>query len=334
MTEVSRAIRSRADTESARRDARRLAREAGLGPTATEEFTLAVIELSSNIVRHAPGGGTLILRANGADDAWAEVVATDTGPGIRDIARAVGGGHSTAGGLGRGLAGARRLLDHFEITSSPEGTRVAGKKWKQKRTFVYGLASRPHPGFSENGDGGLVLATTNGPLLAVVDGVGHGATAATAAAIALEAIGELRNRPLADILRRCHQALYGSRGAVVSLVRFEDDFKKLTFAGIGNVEGRIISPHRVEGVVPLRGILGAATPTIRTFEHDLPERWLLMLYTDGVSRRARPPEELLEGVFGPRDLQRTADELLARWARATDDATILLGGLAPAGQHR
>lgn len=327
MPELSRTVRSQADTEVARREARGLATEAGLDPKSTEEFTLAVVELASNLVRHATGGGTLILRSDTADDGWVEVVATDNGPGIRDIQQAVAGGHSTAGGLGLGLAGARRLLDHFEISSSPEGTRVGGKKWKRRRSFVYALASRPHPGFHENGDGGVFLLTSRGPLLAVVDGVGHGATAARLTATALKVIDEHREQPLPDILRHCHAALQGSRGVVASLARFEDNFKRLTFAGVGNVEGRILSARGADGVVPLRGILGAATPTIRAFEHQLPERWVLMLYTDGLARRAKPPETLLNGV-GRADLQRAADEILAECARATDDATVVLAGLA------
>lgn len=332
MPELSRMVRTQADSEAARRDARRLATEAGLGPAEVEEFTLAAMELATNLVRHASGGGTITLRDGQSQNPWVEVVAADSGPGIPDVDRAVAGGYSTAGGLGRGLAGARRMLDHFEIESSPEGTRVAGKKWKHRRSLVYGLASRPHPGFSESGDVGLVLPSKGGPLVAVIDGVGHGATAAHASALALRAISEHRDLPLPEILRRCHQALRSSRGAVASLVRLEDGFKELTFAGVGNVEGRIISPGHVDGVVPMRGILGAATPTIRSFVHRLPERWLLMLYSDGVSRRAKPSEDLLDG-FRPGELQRKAEELLAHWGRATDDATVLLAGLAPANRR-
>lgn len=330
MPELSRAVRSQADTEVARREARGLATEAGLDPKATEQFTLAVVELATNLVRHATGGGTLILRSEPSVDGWVEVVATDNGPGIRDISQAVAGGHSTAGGLGLGLAGARRLLDHFEISSSPEGTRVGGKKWKRRREFVYAVASRPHPGFHDNGDGGAVLPTSKGPLVAVIDGVGHGATAARATAVAMKVIDEHRELPLPDILRHCHRALQGSRGVVASLARFEDDFKRLTFAGVGNVEGRIFSASGADGVVPMRGILGAATPTIRGFEHDLPERWLLMLYSDGLGRRAKPPDHLLNGA-GRAELQHAADEILAQWARTTDDATVVLAGLAPQG---
>jgi serine/threonine-protein kinase RsbT len=59
-----------------------------------------------------------------------EVVARDEGPGIADIERAMQDGYSTGGGLGLGLPGARRLMDHFEVRSEPGvGTTVVMRKW-------------------------------------------------------------------------------------------------------------------------------------------------------------------------------------------------------------
>jgi serine/threonine-protein kinase RsbT len=58
------------------------------------------------------------------------VVARDVGPGIADVHRAVQDGHSTYGGLGLGLPGARRLMDEFEIVSEiGKGTTVTMTKW-------------------------------------------------------------------------------------------------------------------------------------------------------------------------------------------------------------
>jgi serine/threonine-protein kinase RsbT len=55
----------------------------------------------------------------------------DEGPGIPDIARAMTDGYSTAGGLGMGLSGARRLVSEFDIESAPgKGTRVTVVRWR------------------------------------------------------------------------------------------------------------------------------------------------------------------------------------------------------------
>ena len=56
---------------------------------------------------------------------------TDRGPGIADVQLALTDGYTTGSGLGLGLSGTRRLVNEFEIESSPgEGTRVRIIKWK------------------------------------------------------------------------------------------------------------------------------------------------------------------------------------------------------------
>jgi serine/threonine-protein kinase RsbT len=55
----------------------------------------------------------------------------DNGPGIPDINMAMKDGFTTAGGLGLGLGGSKRLVNEFEIDSKPgEGTKVTIVRWK------------------------------------------------------------------------------------------------------------------------------------------------------------------------------------------------------------
>ena len=55
----------------------------------------------------------------------------DQGPGIPDVAAALKDGFTTGNGLGLGLGGARRLVNDFQIESTPgQGTRVVVVKWK------------------------------------------------------------------------------------------------------------------------------------------------------------------------------------------------------------
>lgn len=57
----------------------------------------------------------------------------DQGPGIADVERALTDGYSTGTGMGLGLGGTRRLVDEFDIASTPGvGTRVAITKWKTR----------------------------------------------------------------------------------------------------------------------------------------------------------------------------------------------------------
>ena len=58
-----------------------------------------------------------------------KIVARDEGPGIPDLDLAMRDGYSTAGGLGLGLPGARRLMDEFEVKSIVgEGTTITMMK--------------------------------------------------------------------------------------------------------------------------------------------------------------------------------------------------------------
>jgi serine/threonine-protein kinase RsbT len=60
------------------------------------------------------------------------LVFIDEGEGIADVERAFTDGYTTAGGLGLGLSGARRLMDELELwTKVGEGTVVTAVKWER-----------------------------------------------------------------------------------------------------------------------------------------------------------------------------------------------------------
>jgi serine/threonine-protein kinase RsbT len=74
---------------------------------------------------------TLSLVQNG-DRQGVSVVATDQGPGISDVERALQYGYSTSHGVGAGLPGAKRLMDEFDLKSVVgQGTTVTMKKWRR-----------------------------------------------------------------------------------------------------------------------------------------------------------------------------------------------------------
>jgi serine/threonine-protein kinase RsbT len=61
------------------------------------------------------------------------VVACDSGPGIRDVAKALREGYGTGDGLGLGLPGVTRIMDEFEIdTAVGRGTTVEMTKWRSR----------------------------------------------------------------------------------------------------------------------------------------------------------------------------------------------------------
>lgn len=120
------------DVVRARQAGREMAADMGFSPGDQTVIAAAISEVARNVLLYARVGEiTLSITANGEGNGM-KIVARDHGPGIPDIARALRDGYSTSGGLGLGLAGARRLMDEFEIVSAiQQGTVVTMRKWKR-----------------------------------------------------------------------------------------------------------------------------------------------------------------------------------------------------------
>lgn len=130
--EVRVTIDSDADIVSARQKGRELASECGFPSTDLAVVATAISELARNIVRYAARGEIILRVVDDGGRRGVEVTATDDGPGIPDVARAMQDGYSTSGSLGLGLPGTRRLMDEFEIDSElGKGTTVTARKWKR-----------------------------------------------------------------------------------------------------------------------------------------------------------------------------------------------------------
>src|SRR2546429_1989949 len=85
------------------------------------------------------------------------------------------------------------------------------------RLIEWGVATLALPGQTQSGDLHLVKPVGSTVLVAVVDGLGHGAEAATAAQAAVAALERHATESPVPLLQRCHRALQGTRGAVVSV---------------------------------------------------------------------------------------------------------------------
>ena len=124
-------IRSSEDVVRVRQVARELAIAQGLSLVDQTKIVTAASELARNTLDHG-GGGTVRLEAINSDARrGVRLTFEDHGPGIPDVELALKDGYTTAGGLGLGLSGAKRLSNEFEIfTRVGEGTRVTITRWK------------------------------------------------------------------------------------------------------------------------------------------------------------------------------------------------------------
>jgi len=131
MTDEKRiAVRFDGDIVTARQEGRSLAAHLGFSGSDLTVITTAISEVARNIVQYA-GYGEIILRsARKKGKPGIVIIASDNGPGISDINKALQDGYSTSNGLGIGLPGAKRLMDEFTIVSQVgKGTTITMKKW-------------------------------------------------------------------------------------------------------------------------------------------------------------------------------------------------------------
>ena len=126
-------LRAESDIVLARQAGRELAREVGFGSADQTRLATAISELARNVIQYAGGGTCLIADESNQHLTRIRVVVEDAGPGIADLEQAMTHGFTTGGGLGAGLPGARRLVQEFDIESSPGHTRVTIAITRQKQ---------------------------------------------------------------------------------------------------------------------------------------------------------------------------------------------------------
>jgi len=114
-----------------RQTVRQRAIDLGFSLVEQTKIVTAASELARNTIQHGGGGSALIETITNGTRRGLRLTFNDQGPGIADLQLAMKDGYSTAGGLGLGLSGAKRLSSDFEITSVPgAGTRVSITRWK------------------------------------------------------------------------------------------------------------------------------------------------------------------------------------------------------------
>jgi serine/threonine-protein kinase RsbT len=125
-------IDDESDVVLARKSGRAVAERVGMSSSLQTMVATAISEIARNIVVYAGRGEVVVQAVADTGRHGIEVLARDEGAGITDVEQAMQDGFSTAGSLGLGLPGARRLMDEFSLESSPgEGTTVLMRKWAE-----------------------------------------------------------------------------------------------------------------------------------------------------------------------------------------------------------
>jgi serine/threonine-protein kinase RsbT len=122
-------LRSPHDIVMARQVVRRLTRELSFSLVDQTKMVTAASELARNTLTYGGGGDMYWYTLRNGAKQGLRLVFIDQGPGIADLELALTDGWTSGSGLGLGLTGARRLVNEFDIETSPAGTRVTVVRW-------------------------------------------------------------------------------------------------------------------------------------------------------------------------------------------------------------
>ncbi len=182
-----------------------------------------------------------------------------------------------------------------------------------------GVWQQPAPREIVCGDCYLVEKENHVLTMAVIDGLGHGPAAREAAAIAAGILQGSRH-PLTGIIPEIHRQLMGTRGAVLSVVRYDMESGLIKYAGIGNITTYVINKGQVRILMSAEGFLGSRLPSFREYGLAAEEVEQIIMVSDGVG--AIPGRDLLKISW--QRAQDMAETIGQQWGLRRDDETVIV----------
>ena len=189
--------------------------------------------------------------------------------------------------------------------------------------FDWHARMKPHPDETVSGDGYVVDVQEQSALLVGIDGLGHGAKAHTAAAVAIETVNAYLTASPAALLDRLHRALRQTRGAVVTVARVDLTANTITWAGIGNVTALIlrvdeVDIYKIDRLVLRGGIVGFQMPAVKVFKVDFSPGDTLIMVSDGIA------SEFTDQLPTAHTPEQLTAHIMDNYNPGTDDATVIV----------
>ena len=233
-------VEERSQVAQARREAVALARRLSIDDAVADRLGLVVTETATNLVKHGAGGRLLVSPLAAGSGVGVEVIAIDNGPGMQNVAASMRDGHSTAGSPGLGLGSISRLASNLDIYSQKDvGTVMRFEVWGTARPPATAPAAGgvcvAKPGEDVAGDAWTMQAADGQQRVLVVDGLGHGTGAATAAQTALRVAEQNAALAPVPLLESLHGALRTTRGAAAAAATVSPHAATGVCAGVGNI---------------------------------------------------------------------------------------------------
>jgi len=194
----------------------------------------------------------------------------------------------------------------------------------------YGVAKFVLPGETESGDQHLVCCNQSGVLIAAIDGIGHGAEAASAAKAAIAVLRNGVGEPIISLVTACHEKLRTTRGVVMSLASVDIKHGLMTWLAVGNVQGVLVRAEKKatsqETLLLRGGVIGDHLPQLQAAVLPVAQGDLLVFATDGVRT------DFVRTLSAMENPQRAAERIMKNSCNQSDDALVL--ALRITGIHR
>lgn len=314
-----------------RAELRKKAEDAGFIGHRLGEAEIIIAEITSNLVKHAGKDCTILVRQLSDGKGGIELIAIDSGPGIRRPLKMMQDGQSTKNTLGQGLGAIQRLSNYFDLYSMPGwGTILYSRVHVDKKhnpapeNFDVSVLSVAKEKQVLNGDGWCMVNDGKKIRLVVIDGLGHGAAAHDAAQEAINSFKQFPKRNPTEQLRSLHESLRKTRGAVATIVYVDEKNRQLMYSGVGNISMKVISAANIHGCFSYNGIVGHIMPASLN-DHLL--QWnnktdIIIMHSDGLT--GRWDVKKYPGIM-QHNLVLLCAALYKDHSRGNDDTTILAG---------
>jgi serine phosphatase RsbU (regulator of sigma subunit) len=182
-----------------------------------------------------------------------------------------------------------------------------------------------------SGDLHVVVPFENGALVALLDGLGHGSEAAAASRAAAPVLEAHAGEEVLSLMQRCHEAARRTRGIAMCVASCNARDATMNWIGVGNVaavlcRARATPGYRDEAMAARGGVVGFLLPplrasTLRVFAGDT-----LIMTTDGIR------DGFIAAALIEHSPQEAAESILARFAKASDDAHVVVVRYLGAGR--
>jgi signal transduction histidine kinase len=316
------------DVVAARRKARAIAAGLGFSQLDQTRVASAVSEIARNAFEYAHGG-EVTFAFDGASKPQSFLIdVRDTGPGIRDLDAVLDGTYRSPTGMGRGIAGSRRLMDRCEIESSgQQGTRVTMARFlpaDRPNMTVAGIDAIMRSIVEQNALGGR-----SGGVLGDASGERGAAHRSFSEVLEqnrelLSTLTELRDRQ--DELTRLTQELEATNRGVVALYA-ELDERADELRRADTMKSRFLSNMSHELRTPLSSIRALSNLLLNRLDGELSseqERQVLL-----IRKSAEDLSEIVNDLLDLAKIEAGRTEVTPDWFKASALFAALRAMLTP-----